>query len=376
MVNNIIMKKINFISAWNKNRKFTWSGINYGLFMSLQKHFVVNDIDISVVNRGFYYRLKKKIKKICHLNFEDLHIEHTRLATKYVNKINTDSNIYFQFAEVKWDNAEKNIKTYIFQDQSVDQLAYMAHHQQEMFKMCNYRNVPIRMIDKRKTIQNAYYKNCAGVFTLARWIAEDLIVRTGLPKEKVHYAGSGVNVAVEKIDYSKKEGNKICFVGRDFLRKGGFVVVDAFKELKKKMPNAELYVAGPTTNPIVDIIPGYHFLGPQNSEQLSELYNICDIFAMPSYFEAFGIVFVEALTYGLPCIGRNRQDMPSIIDHGKTGFVIEDDNPQTLANYYYELLTDSKYSEKVRAQKDWYIKEYSWDNVADRIAEIINAENP
>ena len=77
-----------------------------------------------------------------------------------------------------------------------------------------------------------------------------------------------------------------------------------------------------------------------NSEKLSRLgnlpadkvqyyYNICDVFVLPSRFEAFGIVFVEALCYGLPCIGRNLMEMPNLIQNNETGLLIpaEEENP-------------------------------------------------
>ena len=48
---------------------------------------------------------------------------------------------------------------------------------------------------------------------------------------------------------------------------------------------------------------------------------MCDVFCMPSYFEAYGLVFVEALTFGLPCIGRNCYEMPYFIEEGKTGLL-------------------------------------------------------
>ena len=49
---------------------------------------------------------------------------------------------------------------------------------------------------------------------------------------------------------------------------------------------------------------------------------MCDVFCMPSYFEAYGLVFVEALTFGLPCIGRNCYEMPYFIEDGKTGLLL------------------------------------------------------
>lgn len=117
---------------------------------------------------------------------------------------------------------------------------------------------------------------------------------------------------------------------------------------------------------------GYHYMGDCDHKTLSGLFNRCDIFVMPSYFEAYGLVFIEALTYGLPCIGRNAYEMPYFIENGKTGFLLEKDNADDLAHLMYRLLKDETIKSNVRANKEWYVKEYSWDAVADRITRVLN----
>lgn len=177
----------------------------------------------------------------------------------------------------------------------------------------------------------------------------------------------GINLDGKLVDYTGKQGNKILFVGRDFVRKGGEMTFKAFIELKKKMADVELYVAGPASNPYPQGAEGYHYMGDCSHEELSALFNKCDVFVMPSYFEAYGLVFIEALTYGLPCIGRNVYEMPYFIEDGKTGLLLQNDDVHELADIIFRLLKDKSFSDNVRSRKDWYIREYSWDTVAKRI---------
>lgn len=157
----------------------------------------------------------------------------------------------------------------------------------------------------------------------------------------------------------------------DFKRKGGFITYEAFKLLRESGEKVELYVIGPSSNPIKSPVDGYHYIGQISFDEEAKYLNMCDIFCMPSYFEAYGLVFVEALTFGLPCIGRNRQEMPYFIKDGETGLLLKNDDPNELANLMLRTLHEKSFSENVLARREQYINDYSWDTVAKRIASVI-----
>jgi len=106
---------------------------------------------------------------------------------------------------------------------------------------------------------------------------------------------------------------------------------------------------------------------------------MCDVFCLPSYFEAYGLVFVEALTFGLPCIGRNCYEMPYFIQDGNssvhsdnaTGLLLNHDDPKELASLMLRILHNDSFSHNVISRRNEYIHEYSWDTVAERIVEVI-----
>ena len=206
---------------------------------------------------------------------------------------------------------------------------------------------------------------------MGNWLKKSLIERLNISPERVHHVGGGVNLNITKIKDNIKENNKILFVGRDFERKGGFLVLEAFKILKNSKKDAELHIEGPATCPFDNNIDGVFYYGDCNHENIEELMNLCDIFCMPSYFEAYGLVFIEALAFGLPCIGRNAYEMPFFIENEKTGLLIDNDDPSDLASKMNTLLKDLSYKERVRSRRDWYISNYSWDSVANKIYNTI-----
>ncbi len=186
-------------------------------------------------------------------------------------------------------------------------------------------------------------------------------------------SGGGCNIDSSKIDTSKKTGNKFLFVGKDFERKNGPLVIEAFRKLHKENPGYELYIAGPSD---VDIHEdGIHNLGLLSFSQLIEYFNLCDVFVMPSRFEAYGIVFGEALSFGLPCIGRDAYEMPYFIQEGQNGYLLKNkDDADELAGLMKQAIENESMRKYVIANHETYITLYSWDTVVKRMSDFINSK--
>jgi asparagine synthase (glutamine-hydrolysing) len=87
--------------------------------------------------------------------------------------------------------------------------------------------------------------------------------------------------------------------------------------------------------------PQVSFWGALSDEDLAAAYKDCDVFVMPSKNEGFGIVFLEAMRSGKPCIGGNHGGTPDVIENGKSGFLVEYGNVEELANQIRALIDDS-----------------------------------
>jgi len=355
---------LSYIITWNKSDKTkTWSGTGYSIYKALQKYFDIEEILVPEDN--IVIRCFKKLLKTGFITKGDIHRRRKILNKKCKGKI------IFQFTEYV---NESSAHTYIYQDLNVEHLLMLSKYKYELFCYAVGNTKVYHHLEKRCVLQKEYYRNASGVFCMGHWLKDYLINECNVSSEKVFHVGGGINLKLEKIQPLKnKTKTKVLFVGRDFRRKGGTLTIEAFKLLRKQIPNAELFVAGPVANPIKEYIEGYHFLGDLNSDKLIEYFNFCDIFCMPSYFEAYGLVFIEALTSGLPCIGRNCYEMPYFIEDGKTGLLLKDDSALELSQLMYELLTNDSYKKNVESRKEWYIKEYSWDTVAKRMHQIITS---
>ena len=164
----------------------------------------------------------------------------------------------------------------------------------------------------------------------------------------------------------------------EWKRKNGELVVEAFEKLKTVYPceALELYVVGPDEKPeCIKEQKGIYFLGSLSRNELVEYYNLCDYFVMPSRYEAYGLVFAEALSFGLPCIGKNFCAMPEFIKDDETGYLIEHDDVDELADALSRLLVNGeRLSTNVRLNQAEIIRKYSWDAVADRILDVFEKD--
>lgn len=362
------MKDIIYAAPWAKDKINSWSGTIYYLRESLAAYCNVRDIDTEVFSSRspsvLAYRAIAKVEKKLKIHKMDMNMSRMQLMDKYIS-IESDTPI-LQFEECPGIRA--NTKQYIYQDLSVLFVKNLYTDDKTLFGISGFQKNDIQAISKRNEMQKYFYDRAAGIFTMSHWLHDYL--SGGGYSGKVHFAGGGINLNANLIDESRKQGNKILFVGKDFERKNGPFVINAFSLAKKVRPDIELYIAGPK-NLDVSNIDGVHSLGRLSFDNVVEYFNICDIFCMPSKFEAYGIVFPEALTFGLPCIGRNAFEMPYFIEDGVTGGLLKHENAGELAKLMLNLLENTEIKNTVRSRRGYYLNEYSWDTVAKRMMEVM-----
>jgi glycosyltransferase involved in cell wall biosynthesis len=207
-------------------------------------------------------------------------------------------------------------------------------------------------------------------------VRHSILTEYGIEPKKVTVVGGGVNFP--KLPELKRQDEKdnaptVLFIGKEFYRKGGDLLLRAFAQARAWAPEARLLLL--TQDTINGNLPleGVEVIKPTwDRAFIASLYRQADLFVLPSRLETWGDVLLEAMAYELPCIGVAGEAMEEIIQDGRNGLIVPPNNVEALANALIRLLNDARLRyEWGQAARQCVEKKYTWDRVAERVAPII-----
>jgi glycosyltransferase involved in cell wall biosynthesis len=194
-------------------------------------------------------------------------------------------------------------------------------------------------------INTKVFQDAARLLPWSSWVAESLINDYGVDPDRVEVMPVGVDLERwHPVDYVPHERVRILFVGGDFERKGGRLLLQAFRSLPASLAELILVTQTPVS-PEANVIV-HHNIKP-NSAKLLDLYQTSDIFVLPSNAEAFGISAVEASASGLPVIATSSGGLSDIVQDQETGFLIPVGDGMSLATHLQMLVENVELRRKM-----------------------------
>jgi D-inositol-3-phosphate glycosyltransferase len=112
------------------------------------------------------------------------------------------------------------------------------------------------------------------------------------------------------------------------------------------------------------------FLGKQDQDSLADYYAAAQAVIMPSYYESFGMVALEAMACGVPVIASEVGGLAFLVRDGETGFHVPDRDPEALCDKLQLLIGNSPLRSKLGANAAEYAKGYAWPLIAQRIVKV------
>ncbi|MFO8073375.1 MAG: glycosyltransferase [Polyangia bacterium] len=197
-----------------------------------------------------------------------------------------------------------------------------------------------------------FYRQVDAVGVPSRAAAES-VRGYGVPDERIRVIPRGAELG--RFDSKKRDprvwsrfgmngSSKVLYVGRVSREKGIDVLVDAFRQVRRKRRDAELAIVG--DGPFLEELrrdnqgEGISFLGYRRDEELAELYASADVFAFPSEHDTWGNAVVEAHASGLPAVVVDRGGPAEQITDGVDGLVAPVGDAESIAGAIERLLDD------------------------------------
>ena len=179
-------------------------------------------------------------------------------------------------------------------------------------------------------------------------------------------------------------GPLLLFVGRIQPLKGAAVAVATLASVVRDHPDAHLVVVGGPSGPhgdeevarIDDLVDGLGlrdhvvFVPPRPHELLSTYYRAADVCLVPSRSESFGLVALEAAACGTPVVASDVGGLRSLVDHGRTGYLVEEPDPEVYAAWVRQILAEPLLAERLSTGAVLRARRYTWSRAAHLLVEI------
>jgi 1,4-alpha-glucan branching enzyme len=196
-----------------------------------------------------------------------------------------------------------------------------------------------------------------------------------LPFHRIEVVSNGVDAQVYRPapDWPADDGY-VLFVGRLVPQKGVELLLRAFGVILYRCPQSRLVIVGDGEQELylkrVARYLGFPhrvtFANWQTGPALVHLYQRAQVVAMPSYYEPFGIVALEAMSCGRPVVATRVGGLAEVIEDGLQGYLVPVGDHLTLARRLVYLILNSERRRQMGQAARVRAAEFSWSNVGSR----------
>jgi glycogen(starch) synthase len=209
-----------------------------------------------------------------------------------------------------------------------------------------------------------------------------------LEPQSVEVIGNGVDpselMPAQDLDAVRKQfalpsQRLVLLVGRLVYEKGFQIALEALPDLIERVSDARFVVAGSGTHEAqlrsqaseLGLDAYGTFLGWIDDELLHSLYRVADLCVVPSLYEPFGLVALEAMASGCPCLVADTGGLREVVpDDAAAGLRFRCSDPGSLGQAAERLLTDDGLRERVIAQAFEHVLSFDWSEIAAEVCHL------
>ncbi len=168
----------------------------------------------------------------------------------------------------------------------------------------------------------------------------------------------GIDVLIEAIAIMRQKGVRVCLsvIGGEPLSEPGLLN----HEMARLQALREQYG-------LQDMVA---FLGKRGQDTLPYYYSAAEAVVVPSHYESFGMVALEAMACGTPVVASQVGGLAFLVQNGVTGFTVPVDDPQALADRLIEITQDPSLRKRMGEAAAEFARNYSWEKIAAQILKL------
>ncbi|SEH10369.1 glycosyltransferase family 4 protein [Thermoleophilum album] len=225
------------------------------------------------------------------------------------------------------------------------------------------------------------------VITCSSYMREHVADVFGLDERRIAVIPNGIDpselVPVADLDtlrgqFARPDEKLVLLVGRLVYEKGFQIALEALPRVIERVGGVRFVIAGSGTaeddlrRQARELGLDRHgtFLGWIGDDLLHSLYRIADLCVVPSIYEPFGLVALEAMASGCPCLVADTGGLREVVPSEQVGMRFRSRDPQSLAELAERLLTDAELRERLVAEASEHVLTFDWADVARQVASV------
>jgi glycogen(starch) synthase len=225
------------------------------------------------------------------------------------------------------------------------------------------------------------------VITCSAYMREHVADIYGLEEARITVIPNGIDpsdlVTVEDLDelrvrFAAPDERLVLLVGRLVYEKGFQLALEALPGLVERVGNVRFLVAGSGTHEeelraqATELGLDAHgtFLGWIGDDVLHSLYRIADLTVVPSIYEPFGLVALEAMASGCPCLVADTGGLREVVPNDEVGLRFRSRDPESLGRMAERLLTDGELRDRLIAEASEHVLTFDWRDVAEQASKV------
>ena len=225
------------------------------------------------------------------------------------------------------------------------------------------------------------------VITCSHYMREHVADVFGIDEQRIAVIPNGIDrgdlqpigdLAALRERFAAPEERLVLLVGRLVYEKGFQLALDAMPQVIRHSGRVRFLVAGSGTHEAelraqarrLGLTRHGTFLGWIGDDVLHSLYRIADLCVVPSIYEPFGLVALEAMAGGCPCIVADTGGLREVVPNADVGLRFASRDPRALATMMRRVLDDEPLRERLVAEASVHVLGFDWNDVARRTAAV------